>query len=423
MKAINKKYKKSYYCKVLTRNDMVIVCNVGNGKTIRLSKECWDVVETYIKDHTVDDICNAMHDEEDKEYMKNVFQNLIENNILLQEELPNEPSVESVDIVITNRCNLQCTHCCADAVVEKEKDLFSTEDIKRIVNEILQINPKSIVITGGEPMVREDFFEIVTDIRKKFQGHMNLMTNGLLITERNVEKIVEIFDGINISLDGYDEESCSKIRGKGVFEKVMQTIQRLIEHGFLRERISISMVETAYTYKNVSKFYELNKRLGTNAVVREFSPIGRGEKNNEELSVGLARRREEKITPKESKEENTEILPGCQTCLAGTTKISINYDGNLYPCLLLDYKEYCLGNVFEIQNLHEYIEKKKYKECSGYQNLHQLLPEYHEKCRDCEFNTFCTYCLADLHRCIKKGYFEQMCALQREELEYIWNAK
>ena len=51
------------------------------------------------------------------------------------------------------------------------------------------------------------------------------MTNGTLITPKNVKEIVSQIDSIDISLDGADEESCAVIRGKGVFEKVVSSIK------------------------------------------------------------------------------------------------------------------------------------------------------------------------------------------------------
>ena len=58
------------------------------------------------------------------------------------------------------------------------------------------------------------------------------MTNGTLITPKNVKEIVSQIDSIDISLDGADEESCAVIRGKGVFEKVVSSIKLLQSHGF-----------------------------------------------------------------------------------------------------------------------------------------------------------------------------------------------
>ena len=67
------------------------------------------------------------------------------------------------------------------------------------------------------------------------------MSNGLLISNKNVDEIIRIFDAIDLSLDGYDEESCSKIRGKGVFTKVISVVNLLIEKGFKSNNISLSM--------------------------------------------------------------------------------------------------------------------------------------------------------------------------------------
>lgn len=107
------------------------------------------------------------------------------------------------------------------------------------------------------------------------------MTNGTLITPKNVKEIVSQIDSIDISLDGADEESCAVIRGKGVFEKVVSSIKLLQSHGF--SKISISMVLSANNVRYTKQFMELNESLNTTPMLRALSYEGRAKENKDIL--------------------------------------------------------------------------------------------------------------------------------------------
>lgn len=407
----------SRYCRVLQRGDLVILCNIENGNTMKISKECWEIIENNIQNYTVNEILDATADEEDRFYMQNLIQNCISAKILVKNE-EDIDNIESIDFIITNRCNLQCVHCCADAETAVGKDILTTDIIKKIADEILTLNLKSIVITGGEPMLRDDFFEIANYIRDRFSGNMILMSNGLLISNKNVDEIIRIFDAIDLSLDGYDEESCSKIRGKGVFTKVVNVVNLLIEKGFESNKISLSMVETAYTY-DTKKFIELNKKLGTTPSIRLFTPIGRGKINNEKLNINTVKEIKNNVVENDINIIQKKIPP-CRTCAAGEHKISINHKGEIYPCILLNYPKYCLGNVFKIDNLKEYLAKKLYKKTKEYENLKNITPECRNECSKCDVSTFCIYCLADMHRYIEDNMLDKVCKMKKLEWNGIW---
>ena len=64
-------------------------------------------------------------------------------------------------------------------------------------------------------------------IRKNYSGEVTISTNGTLIDLNNVKIITECVDKVDISLDGYNGETVSGIRGEGVFEKVIENIKLL----------------------------------------------------------------------------------------------------------------------------------------------------------------------------------------------------
>ncbi len=83
-------------------------------------------------------------------------------------------------------------------------------------------------------------FEILSYTKEKFKGKIRLSTNATLIKENQVDEIIDGLYAMEISLDGYDELSCSKVRGKGVFTKVINLIKYIKSKGF--NNIGLSMV-------------------------------------------------------------------------------------------------------------------------------------------------------------------------------------
>lgn len=132
-------------------------------------------------------------------------------------------------IEITSRCNLSCIHC-----VWKVKNKYGdmgTDMMNSSLKKVSVWKPKEIVILGGEPLLRKDILQILENLRKYYSGTIYLSTNAILINENNVGNLSILIDKFDISIDGYNEKTCSKIRGKGVFKKVIRGIELLKENG------------------------------------------------------------------------------------------------------------------------------------------------------------------------------------------------
>lgn len=131
-----------------------------------------------------------------------------------------------------------------------------------------------ITLSGGEPLLRKDFKELLVYLRSNYNGHIGVSTNGTLITNSNADLLVKYADQIDISIDGVDEETCSIVRGKGVFENVIRNIKVLQDKGF--NNVSLSMVFSDKNEYLEPAFLELNRQLGTTPITRVFAEIGRG---------------------------------------------------------------------------------------------------------------------------------------------------
>ena len=202
--------------KFLFNGNQVVAVNRYDGGWIRFSKECYEYLLKGMEAALPkEDFLEVFMDEDDKAYVKKLVDGLEKIGVVVdaeERECEEEPQLESVQFSITNRCNLQCKHCAASAKGLEGDEPLDTNDIKRIIDKLVPCRMKTIVLSGGEPLVRKDFFEILRYIKIKDKNvKIALMTNALLINADNVKDIVENVESVDISLDGYDEESCSSL--------------------------------------------------------------------------------------------------------------------------------------------------------------------------------------------------------------------
>ncbi len=151
---------------------------------------------------------------------------------------------------LTNKCNLRCPHCYMKSGVSDENELTTDEVLKLIENFKNIADGTSIDITGGEPIVRKDFFQVV-EFADSLDLEVNVYTNGTCWTENSVKYFSRLKKrNVQVSIDGFDEESNSQVRGKGSFAKAMQTIDWFVKNG-VHVKVAITPVfELLKEYKS-----------------------------------------------------------------------------------------------------------------------------------------------------------------------------
>lgn len=143
------------------------------------------------------------------------------------------PIDASIDL--TYRCNNKCVHCYCN-LSEKDgqasKDELSTVEVKKLLDDLASMGSLWLLITGGEPLLREDFEEIYLHAKKK--GFIiTLFTNGTLLDDRTVGLLSEYppFE-VEISLYGATQETYEKVsRVKGSYERCLNGIKKIVGSG------------------------------------------------------------------------------------------------------------------------------------------------------------------------------------------------
>ena len=131
----------------------------------------------------------------------------------------------------TRTCNLSCRHCYMSSEAKKYENELTTAEAKKFIDDLADFHVPVLLFSGGEPLLRPDFFELATYAAEK-GVRPTLSTNGTLITRDVAQKIKDIGVGyVGISLDGLREVN-DKFRGKdGAFAAAMQGIQNCVAVG------------------------------------------------------------------------------------------------------------------------------------------------------------------------------------------------
>lgn len=138
------------------------------------------------------------------------------------------PSIQSLYLVFTNKCNLTCKHCCVWSSPRGSHGLELPIAIRVIDDTVKLYGKVRMVLGGGEPLIR--LHDALMLLKRSINYGMNtlLLTNGMLINARVAALLAQI-DGlrIRISLDGTTKERHDFIRGAGSFDKTLEGIAHL----------------------------------------------------------------------------------------------------------------------------------------------------------------------------------------------------
>jgi radical SAM protein with 4Fe4S-binding SPASM domain len=271
------------------------------------------------------------------------------------------PLLKEIDLHLTNRCNLRCTFCCFDSG-QMEMGEMGSESLCRLLEEARDLGAEELHITGGEPFLREDLFEILQKgVDLGFR--VRLQSNGTLLTPVKTRRLkrLGVLD-LMVSLDGL-ETTHDRLRGcKGVYQRTLRGARMAVENGM---RVRINSVVFRENVGEMAALLQRTVEIG--ASVHSFfylTPFGRGrELTDQGLSGrewltfidGLRTRLNEipsdgtqviveKAFLRESEVGKWEV--GCKA--VEREHALILCDGRVFPCVLFLHSPFSLGNADSI---------------------------------------------------------------------------
>jgi heme b synthase len=177
---------------------------------------------------------------------------------------------------ITGKCNLNCIHCRSASSLGSDEGDFTLDEAKAFIDELTSFAQPVVVLSGGEPLLREDVFDIAAYGTSKGL-RMALATNGSLVNDEICEKIKA--SGIRIvslSLDGSTAEIHDDFRKQpGAFKSTLRAADFFKKHGI---EFLINSSFTKRNQKDIPNVYKLAKEMGATAwYMFMIVPMGRGE--------------------------------------------------------------------------------------------------------------------------------------------------
>jgi heme b synthase len=176
---------------------------------------------------------------------------------------------------VTRNCNLSCMHCRASATKGPYTGELDTRTSLELLNQIAEVGSPIIILTGGEPLLRDDIFEIVEYGTAKGL-RMVMAPNGTLITKHTARQMaMSGLKRISISLDGATKESHDRFRGvDGAFEGALRGARHAREAGI---EFQINTTITKTNLFEISGIQELAAKIGAVAHhIFLLVPTGRG---------------------------------------------------------------------------------------------------------------------------------------------------
>lgn len=341
------------------------------------------------------------------------------SNFRLLDKMKSKRALISFDLEVTARCNFNCRHCYINLPAgdrQAKKKELSLQELREIVDEAVSLGALWCLITGGEPLLREDFCDIYRYLREKGLL-LSVFTNASLVTAAHV-KLFKKYPprDVEVTVYGITRETYEKVTRKpGSFSAFGKGLGLLLENGVRVQLKSMALRSNLHEQQEIGRFC----RERTNDYFR-FDPFlhlrydGNPERNmeikSERLSPGeivaLERadpERRQAIERNCAKHHSQKCYSPAYNrlfqCGAGNGSCSISYDGLLRLCSSLWHPDciYDLKNGTLSAAWQDFVPQTKAM-CSD-------RVDFLEKCHICPIIDLCMWCPA--HTYLETGELDR----------------
>ncbi len=267
--------------------------------------------------------------------------------------------IKSAYIEITDKCNLDCEFCYNSSGKKTKHSEMNVHDIKAVIQKLIPLGLESLAFSGGEPLLHSNWPGIYKTINLFPNIMFSVITNGT-INNPYLLKLNEENENFNIqiSLDGHDENSNSKIRGKGNFQKSIKTIKRLAA---TNNKPSVKLVLSKLNQHSLEPFTKLILSINALPEFGFVSNIGNANVRWSDIALSpIEKVRIIKKIKKLSEKYGTEIaLPMCANGCPLHDKeqpvgVLIKPDGSMHPCQQLYDDIFCFANAITTEAIDYY---------------------------------------------------------------------
>jgi len=172
-----------------------------------------------------------------------------------------------IRLSITDVCNFKCGYCLPNGYfkAENKPGFLNLDEISNLVAAFTELGVSKIRITGGEPTVRKDFFEVLRNIKSEHKiNNLVITTNGYKLNEIAEELIATGINGINISIDSLDRNKFKEITGKDRLPQILEGINILQNKGF--KNIKVNAVLLKNVNDSLEEFQNWERFINNNEI-------------------------------------------------------------------------------------------------------------------------------------------------------------
>ncbi len=321
----------------------------SKAKTVLVADKSgnWLVVDAYqqtlydnlASGRTVGEVLQST-DESDRSSLFSLLAQIFARDFFSKEdESVSSPTVsDSAFLYLTYACNLRCSHCYMFRARNHEAPL-TLDEYKKLFKDLAAQGVKSITFSGGEPLLHPLFRELVL-AAKEYLFNVTVLSNGTKWDESFLSFSKGNIDEVQISVDGIDEVTCSRVRGPGVFEKAVSTAISLAKIGVVT---SVATTPIATTVQEIDKGYlafakRLQEQSADKIIFRLSSKLldGRDCGHSEEFASLASKLANQLYRDNKSRTFSINHPPnvGLRTC--GWGSLAFSPDGFAYPCNRVD---------------------------------------------------------------------------------------
>jgi AdoMet-dependent heme synthase len=301
---------------------------------------------------------------------------------------------------LTRKCNLKCPHCYINAAPNELKGELTTEEGKRLIDQIAQVSHPLLILSGGEPLLRKDVYELIQYGTQKGL-RMGLGSNGSLIDAKVAGKLKEAgIKTVSISIDSNIPQQHDEFRGvQGSWDKAIKAIKALRENDVL---VQVNTTLTQDNYNQIDEIMSIVEEIGVeNFHLFFLVPTGRGAKMADitpamyenMITTTFAKTHKHKLNVRPScapqfmriaKGMGLDMRQWIRGCIAGMYYCRIYPNGDVTPCPYLPVK---LGNIRETSFKEIWFNSPVFNALRNPSSLKG-------KCGACDHKTLCGGCRA-----------------------------
>ena len=388
---------------ILEGNNKIFISNSNNKSWVKMNKSFYDkYIDSNDEDNKLLDVLNkySILEDKDTEY---------------------EFKINSIYMALTKKCNLECEFCSmkSNPRVSVQNDLSFNEIKDYVIPKVKDISPNRIVLTGGEPILRNDIVEIISLLRSELpKVKLSLQTNGLLITKEFIENIKDDISLIEISIENiFDNDKILNLMKKNLDILKTNNVD-----------IGLSFVVDNNNKKYIKDALDIVEKYNTRFSMKLVAPIGFASENKvdylgEAQIFDFYKDTIEHIL--EKKYENIRLFDLInakisinKNCGAYGKVISIYPNGDIFMCHSLDDCKFNIGNITTMETVD--IKDKILQKINDESIKNMFIVDNVDTCKDCSIKYLCSgFCAAERKNIDNIERLQVSCNIKKIIADYI----